>query len=73
MKPELTFEQRIAAAYAHYCHCVPQDVIASILLVNMGRVNEACLAIKQAAERGKKIDDAVSINATYVPRGNVNA
>jgi hypothetical protein len=57
MRAELTFEQRIAAAYAHYCQGVPQDVIASILLVNMGRVNEACLAIKQAAKRGRKIEE----------------
>ena len=47
-KTALTFDERITAAYLHYVQGVEQHVIAMAMGVNMGRVNEACLAIKRA-------------------------
>lgn len=48
---DLTVEERMRAAVAHYCDGVDQHVIASVLGVNQGRVNEACRAIKAAATK----------------------
>ena len=49
MSTELTPEQRIRAAAAHYCDGISQHVIAALLGVNQGRINEACRAIMMAA------------------------
>lgn len=49
LKPALTFEERIKAAYLHYVLGVEQQAIAAAFEVNHGRVTEACLAIKAAA------------------------
>jgi DNA-binding transcriptional regulator LsrR (DeoR family) len=48
--PALTFEQKVIAAYLHYVRGVTQDDIASAFAVNIGRVNEAVLAIKAASK-----------------------
>jgi DNA-binding transcriptional regulator LsrR (DeoR family) len=48
-KTSLTLDERITAAYLHYVQGIEQHVIAIAMGVNMGRVNEACLAIKRAA------------------------
>jgi|KBSMisStandDraft_5_1062788.scaffolds.fasta_scaffold75518_8 DNA-binding transcriptional regulator LsrR (DeoR family) len=52
-KTALTFDERITAAYLHYVQGVEQHVIAMAMGVNMGRVNEACLAIKRAIKHGE--------------------
>lgn len=44
----LSFEEKITAAYMHYVRGLFQEDIAAIYGVNQGRVNEACLTIKQA-------------------------
>ena len=41
MKPSLTPQEQIAAAYAHYIDGVPQQAIATLFATNIGRVNEA--------------------------------
>lgn len=46
----LTPAERIATAYHHYVGGVRQDVLARRMGVNQGRVNEACKAIKMAAD-----------------------
>ena len=50
MKTSLTFEEKITAAYLHYCRGVEQQSIAMAMGVNIGRVNEACIAIKTVLE-----------------------
>jgi len=52
-KTALTFDEKITAAYLHYVQGVEQHVIAMAMGVNMGRVNEACLAIKRAIKHGE--------------------
>ena len=47
-KTALTFDERITAAYLHYVQGVEQHVIAMAMGVNMGRVNEACVAVRKA-------------------------
>jgi hypothetical protein len=47
-KTALTFEERITAAYLHYVRGVEQQDIAVAFSVNMGRVNEVCLAVRDA-------------------------
>ena len=47
-KTALTFEEKITAAHLHYVQGIDQHVIAFAMNVNMGRVNEACLAVKHA-------------------------
>jgi len=54
-KAELTFEERIKCAYLHYVLGVEQQALAVAFEVNGGRINEACLAIKMAAESPKKV------------------
>lgn len=46
-KTALTFEEKITAAYLHYVRGVEQTDIAVAFAVNIGRVNEACLAVKR--------------------------
>lgn len=55
MKGELTFKERIKAAYLHYVLDMPQQEIAVAFEVNIGRVNEACLAIELAANDPKAV------------------
>jgi len=47
-KTALTFEEKITAAYLHYVHDVDQHIVALAYGINQGRVNEACLAIREA-------------------------
>jgi hypothetical protein len=53
-KTELTFEERIKAVYLHYIAGTAQQDLAIAYEVNIGRVNEACLAIKIAATHPKE-------------------
>lgn len=55
MKPDLDFEERIRAVYAHFVDKVPQQAVATLLGVNIGRVNEACKAAEHAL-RPRRID-----------------
>jgi len=48
MKTQLTPEEKLRAAHAHIINGVDQHVIASLFGVNMGRVNEAIMAIRDA-------------------------
>jgi len=49
-KTALTFEERITAAFMHYVRGIAQQDIAIMMGgVNGGRVNRACLVIKEAA------------------------
>lgn len=54
MKTQLTPNERIKAAYLHYVKGTEQHTIAIAFEVNVGRVNEACLAIKFAADDPKQ-------------------
>ena len=49
-KTALTSEERITAAFMHYVRGIDQQDIAMLYGVNMGRVNEACRAVKAAAD-----------------------
>jgi hypothetical protein len=44
-KTALTPEEKITAAFMHYVRCLDQQDIAMLYGVNIGRVNEACIAI----------------------------
>lgn len=48
VKASLTFEEKVTAAYLHFAQGVDQHVIASAMLVNPGRVAEACIAAREA-------------------------
>jgi hypothetical protein len=49
-KTALTFEEKITAAYVHYVHEVDQHIIALVYGINQGRINEACLAIREVLQ-----------------------
>ena len=49
-KTALTIEERIKCAYLHFVRGLSQQDLATAFEVNQGRVAEACLAIKAAAE-----------------------
>jgi hypothetical protein len=46
----LTESERITCAYMHYVRGIQQQDLAAIYDVNQARVNEACKAIKTAAD-----------------------
>jgi hypothetical protein len=46
-KTALTFEEKITAAFMHYVRDIDQQDIAMLYGVNIGRVNEACLAVRK--------------------------
>jgi hypothetical protein len=48
MKPSLTFEEKITVAYLHHVHGVEQQLLGIATGVNMGRINEACVAVEEA-------------------------
>jgi hypothetical protein len=52
IKTALTFEEKVTAAYLHYAQGIDQHVIAMSMGVNMGRVNEACVAVRKALTPG---------------------
>lgn len=54
LKAALTVEERIKSAYLHYILGIEQHAIAVAFEVNIGRVNEACLAILAAAQNPKE-------------------
>jgi len=45
----LTFEQKITAAWAYHVKGVDQHTLAAIYGVNQGRIAEACRAVENAA------------------------
>lgn len=47
-RKNLTPEERLRCAYAHYVLGIEQQHIAMLMAVNSGRVNEACKGIQQA-------------------------
>ena len=47
-KTSLTFEEKVTTAYMHYVRAIDQQDIAMLYGVNIGRINEACLAVKQS-------------------------
>ena len=49
-KTALTFEEKVTAAWMHHVHGVDQHIIAMAMGVNMGRVNEACVAVRKALD-----------------------
>ena len=49
LKQQLTFEEAITAAYLHYVEGVEMQTICIAYHVNIGRVSEACKAIRFAA------------------------
>ena len=49
-KTSLTSEERITAAFMYFVRKIDQQDIAMMYGVNIGRVNEACRAIKAAAD-----------------------
>lgn len=53
-KAALTPQERIKAAYLHYIRGVTQQDLAVAFEVNIGRVNEACKAIMEAASTGEE-------------------
>jgi DNA-directed RNA polymerase specialized sigma24 family protein len=55
MSKDLTPEQRMIVAQAHYVLGISQEHLAFILQVNQGRINEACLAIRKAANNPKAV------------------
>jgi DNA-binding transcriptional regulator LsrR (DeoR family) len=57
-KTALTFEEQITAAHLHYVQGIDQHVIAFAMGVNMGRVNEACVAIRKALGHFKPGEEA---------------
>jgi hypothetical protein len=52
LKTALTFEEKVTAAYLHHAQGVDQHVIAMAMGVIMGRVNEACVAVRKALTPG---------------------
>ena len=50
-KTALTFQEKITAAFMHFVRNIDQQDIAMMYGVNIGRVNEACKAIREASER----------------------
>jgi hypothetical protein len=58
LKQQLTFDEAIRVAFAHYCLGVEQQTLAAMYGVNQGRVNEACKAIKRAVSEQRKPRDA---------------
>ena len=49
-KTALTFEEKITAAFMHYVRQIDQQDIAMMYGVNMGRINEACNAIRKTLQ-----------------------
>jgi hypothetical protein len=63
-KTALTFEEKITSAYLHYVHDVDQHIIALCFGINQGRVNEACITIRDALqekERRNEIPQTVGL------------
>jgi hypothetical protein len=46
----LTFDEKLACAYLHYVRGIMEMDLAVAFNVNMGRVSEACTAIKDAVD-----------------------
>jgi hypothetical protein len=52
----LTFEQKIAAAWAYHVKGVDQHTLAALYSVNQGRIAEACKAVEVALTDPKDED-----------------
>lgn len=60
-KQRLTFEENIKAAYLHFVLGVEEQAIAVAFEVNGGRVAEACIAIKKAAEDPRQFRNGLKL------------
>jgi hypothetical protein len=58
-KSQLTFEERIKAAYLHSVLGVDQQALSVAFEVNSGRISEACQAIAYAAADPKGVKQLV--------------
>jgi hypothetical protein len=71
-KTSLTFEEKIKAAYLHYCKGIEQQTIASDIFdgINIGRVNEACKEVRAAVvpKRKRRLADKRKQLAKPAPR-----
>ena len=72
-KTALTFEERIKAAYLHYVRGVMMQDIAVAYEVNLGRVSEACYAVRLAAEHPKDVRKAFESVGLAMPLGDDEA
>ncbi|HEX8835381.1 MAG TPA: hypothetical protein VF748_00465 [Candidatus Acidoferrum sp.] len=48
-KTDLTPLEQVKVTYFHLCRGVDQHILADVFDVNIGRVNEAIMAVKKAA------------------------
>ena len=67
LKQQLTFEEAITAAYLHYVEGVEMQTICIAYHVNIGRVSEACKAIKFAARNPLAATAAMKLAANDEP------
>jgi hypothetical protein len=58
MAAALEPKQKLIVAYAHLCCDVHQHVLAAIMEVNPGRINEAVQAARAAFDFPRKAEDA---------------
>ena len=54
-KTELTPQEVVIVAHAHLICGIDQHVLAAMYGVNPGRVNEACVVMREAAGKHKKL------------------
>lgn len=52
-RPSLNFEENMRVAYGHFCLDIDQQSLAALFVTNIGRVNEACTAVRMALENPK--------------------
>jgi len=52
-KTSLTFQEQITAAHLHFVQGLDQHIIAFAMGVNMGRINEACMAVRRGLLNAK--------------------
>lgn len=59
-KAHLEPDEVLRVAYAHIINDVDQHVLAALMVVNPGRITEACKAIKWAMDNHKKLYDQIT-------------
>lgn len=62
-KRELTPQEALMVAHAHLIGGVDQHTLASMYSVNQGRVNEAIVVLREAAENHKTLHRARTIKS----------
>lgn len=55
-KAILTFEEKIAVAWAYFVRGVDQQTLAGIYGVNSGRISEACSSIERVLKDEKRVE-----------------